>query len=1035
VAQVKNKGQKMTFCIHGTWVSEDTKHFYNDGYFCVWIESSKKKPVTGIQHPYQLTHKEITESIATVTGFPLKGGKTHLLQLHAVLPSTKTEPLASSRFLRSPPDEDVLIWKQWEINAVKVDAVIEFLKNIQFMGVYLPSDFQIGDDLKFWCSYATVVSQILRKDQYIPSFKIEKGFPKKDTMHAGFEIVSPDYEQALLTFKKEMPLACTVMTPHKVAGNHYADPESVLRQFTECVITTTVWKTPITQQLEKKLANSMLDTCLTPNHSTPLTKDTMDFWKKWKYWQSKLIHSHHEIPFFLCFKLISATQNESDKWELSLLLASKTDPSLQIPLKTYWSDHAIQAHAKKQFGKNTDRDLLLSLGHASRLYSKLSEGLDTEHPSDIVLTMDEVYTFLKEDAWVLQDSGFKVIIPSWWSPKGQKRSKLRLKARPSASSGGQDSGGHFNMTALIDFSYDLCVDGEPLSEKEWQELVAAKAPFVFFRGEWIELKSDSMTQMLDFWKQNDHDQSMSLMDFVKKASENNPDIDIRPSQAISALLDPLHNKSHIKFLKTPDAFEGTLRDYQGRGFSWLHYLESLGLNPCLADDMGLGKTIQIIALLTNEKQVSGKTTTLLVAPTSVIGNWKKECEKFSPELVVEIHHGATRAQNVKDLEAITRNADVIVTSFALLRKDIKLFKDILWQRIVVDEAQNIKNPKSIQAKAMTSLQSKHRIALTGTPIENRLTDLWSIINFLNPDYLGTLSQFKKTYEIPIQRDNNRKQSILLKNLIEPLILRRLKTDKSIISELPDKIEQKVYCNLTKEQGSLYQAVVDEVEKSLDTSEGMARNGLMLSTLTKLKQICNHPAQFLQDESDFSKERSQKLDRILEMIEESHSNGESVLVFSQFTEICSALETCLKKAHYNTYFLHGGTPMKKRESMISEFQNPETRASIFILSLKAGGVGITLTKANQVFHFDRWWNPAVEDQASDRAYRIGQKKKVMIHKFVTIGTLEEKIDQLIEQKKRLSESVVGTGESWLADLDNDAFKKLIRLSKTSIMEAS
>ena len=404
--------------------------------------------------------------------------------------------------------------------------------------------------------------------------------------------------------------------------------------------------------------------------------------------------------------------------------------------------------------------------------------------------------------------------------------------------------------------------------------------------------------------------------------------------------------------------------------------------------MGLGKTIQIIALLTHEKRSSRETPTLLIAPTSVVGNWKKEFEKFSPEIVIAVHHGGNRSNSVKKLKEISSKVDVLITSFALLRKDIKLFKDIKWQRIVVDEAQNIKNPKSSQARAINSLKSKHRIALTGTPIENRLTDLWSIINFLNPDYLGSLSQFKKVYEIPIQRDANRRQSILLKNLIEPLILRRLKTDKTIIKDLPEKIEQKIYCNLTKEQGSLYQAVVNEVEKSLDETEGIARNGLMLSTLTKLKQICNHPAQFLQDESDFLKERSQKLERIMLMIEEALLNGESLLVFSQYTDICSALERCLKKAHYNTYFLHGGTPIKKREAMISEFQDPETSASIFILSLKAGGVGITLTKATQVFHFDRWWNPAVEDQASDRAYRIGQKKKVMIHKFVTIGTLEE-----------------------------------------------
>lgn len=1025
----------MTFCIHGTWVPEGAKSFYNDGYFCVWVESSDKKRVKGRQHPYQLTHEEIIERLLSVTGIKLEGNKNNLMRVHATLPSTKTEPIASSTFLRTDTDEEIFLWKKWEINALKIECPLEFLKTIHFMSNYLPNDHQIGEDLKFWCSYVTVVRQLLRKDHYIPTFKIKKEIGKKDTLYSGFEIVSSDYEKHILEFKESMPLCCTVIAVDKVSGNKHADPEVLLRQFSECSINKAVWKTPMTQRIEKKLSDSMIDTCLIERYKTPLAKNEIIFWKKWKLWQSKLIHSNYEIPFFLCFKLISANQNESDRWEVEMLIESKKDPSLKIPLKRYWSDRAVKSHAKKHMGKDMDREMLLSLGHASRLYPKLSEGLDTENPSNIVLTMEEAYAFLKEDAWVLQDSGFKVSIPSWWSPKGQKRSKLRLKANPASLSNSQGSVGQFSMDRIIHFNYDLCVDGDPLSEKEWEQLVKSKEPFAFFRGEWIELKSDKMTEMLRFWAQNKEEQSMTLMDFVKRSSENDPDFEVVPNKEISILVNNLHNKSQIKFLETPKSFEGTLRGYQSRGFSWLRYLESIGLNPCLADDMGLGKTIQIIALLTHEKRSSRETPTLLIAPTSVVGNWKKEFEKFSPEIVIAVHHGGNRSNSVKKLKEISSKVDVLITSFALLRKDIKLFKDIKWQRIVVDEAQNIKNPKSSQARAINSLKSKHRIALTGTPIENRLTDLWSIINFLNPDYLGSLSQFKKVYEIPIQRDANRRQSILLKNLIEPLILRRLKTDKTIIKDLPEKIEQKIYCNLTKEQGSLYQAVVNEVEKSLDETEGIARNGLMLSTLTKLKQICNHPAQFLQDESDFLKERSQKLERIMLMIEEALLNGESLLVFSQYTDICSALERCLKKAHYNTYFLHGGTPIKKREAMISEFQDPETSASIFILSLKAGGVGITLTKATQVFHFDRWWNPAVEDQASDRAYRIGQKKKVMIHKFVTIGTLEEKIDQLIEQKKALSESVVGTGESWLTSLNNEAFKKLIRLSKTAIMEGT
>ncbi len=313
-------------------------------------------------------------------------------------------------------------------------------------------------------------------------------------------------------------------------------------------------------------------------------------------------------------------------------------------------------------------------------------------------------------------------------------------------------------------------------------------------------------------------------------------------------------------------------------------------------------------------------------------------------------------------------------------------------------------------------------------------DLWSIFNFLNPGYLGKEPQFRKQFEIPIQKDNDRTRSTILKKLVEPLILRRVKTDKNIIKDLPDKVEQKLFCNLTKEQASLYEAVVKDMVEKVENAEGIDRRGLILSALMKLKQICNHPAQFLQDSSDFSPERSHKLSRLSEMVSEVMDEGESLLIFTQFKEIGDALDHYLKHSlHLITYYIHGGTNRNKREQMITEFQDPETEPSVFILSLKAGGVGITLTKANHVFHFDRWWNPAVEDQATDRAFRIGQKKNVFVHKFVAIGTLEERIDQMIEDKKKLAGAIVGNDESWLTELDNEAFKKLIALNKNAILE--
>ena len=479
--------------------------------------------------------------------------------------------------------------------------------------------------------------------------------------------------------------------------------------------------------------------------------------------------------------------------------------------------------------------------------------------------------------------------------------------------------------------------------------------------------------------------------------------------------------------------------------------------------MGLGKSVQVIARLVQErellpvegeiekredgrnKEVKGDgenvncsqtsvLPTLLIALISVVGNWQKEIAKFAPHLQSIVHHGSERLQNLPDFKTTCQQHDVIITSFTLARKDEKLLQSIEWQRIVLDEAQSIKNPKAAQTKAILKLAAKHRLALTGTSVENRVLDLWSIFNLLNPGYLGKEAQFRKSFEVPIQKDNDGVKSTTLEKLVEPLILRRVKTDKSIINELPDKLEQKLHTKLTKEQASLYEVVVKDVEEKLQKVEGIERKGSIPSTLMELKKICNHPAQLLQDNSEFPPECSHKLSSLVEMVDEAVSEGGSLLIFSQFTEVCEQIQKHIKhNLHCNTYYLHGGTSRKRREQMITGFQDPDTEVSVFILSLKAGGVVITLTKANHVLHFDRWWNPAVENQATDRAFLIRQKKNVFVHKFVAIGTLEEKIYQMIEDKEKLPVSVVGNDESWLTELDNEAFKQLIALSQSAILE--
>lgn len=676
-------------------------------------------------------------------------------------------------------------------------------------------------------------------------------------------------------------------------------------------------------------------------------------------------------------------------------------------------------------GTSVERSLLLQLGYAGRLYQP-TERFFQHHlkVSTIILDQVEAFSFLKESAWTLQASGYRVLVPAWWTRKGRLKAKVKIKARDLEQKKLESSPGHLSYQSLVGFDYQFSIGSQSISKDEWQRLLAAKSDLVFFRGEWIEIDPNEMQRMQGLIESSEQDkQAGSIRDLLEiAAKEEEYELDL--DHPLQTMLQRLFDKDALKPLPTPKTLKAKLRPYQQRGLAWLAYLESLGMHPCLADDMGLGKTMQMIALLLSKPM---KKPALLVAPTSVIGNWDREIKKFAPSISTFVYHGGQRKS--KEANQQLNSADLVISSYGLLRKDKAIFKGQAWSRLILDEAQNIKNPLAAQTKAICSLEAQSRIALTGTPIENRLMDLWSLFHFLNPGFLGNKNFFRKTFEIPIQRDNHRQQAQVLKKMVEPFILRRLKTDKKIIKDLPDKVENKVYCQLTKEQASIYQSIVDQIESQLNESNEKYQQAIFISSLLRLKQVCNHPAQALQDGSEFSPERSIKLRRAMEMSKEVTDAGDSLLIFSQFTEICSSLhKLILEQLGVHTYYLHGGTTRKQREKMIESFQNPDTPPAIFILSLKAGGVGITLTRANHVIHFDRWWNPAVENQATDRAYRIGQKKTVFAHKYITAGTVEESIDRMLEDKQKITDMIVGSDESWLSKLDAKTFIDLIKLKQ-------
>lgn len=614
----------------------------------------------------------------------------------------------------------------------------------------------------------------------------------------------------------------------------------------------------------------------------------------------------------------------------------------------------------------------------------------------------------------------------------------------SDASGKVVSSGLLGVKGIIAYDWEVAVGNETLSEAEFKQLADLKIPLVQIRGQWVELRPEDVEAAIEYFKKKHDSGEMSLGEAMQLGLGADaedvvtevglPIVEVETEGWLEEMLSSLSaGRLKITPVKTPRTFNGKLRPYQVKGVSWLAYLNRFGLGACLADDMGLGKTIELIALLLHErsgKRVKKPAPTLLICPMSVVGNWQKEVERFGPSLKVMVHHGAERLMG-KIFAREAKKHDLVISTYALANRDAETFAGVQWQHVVLDEAQNIKNPAAKQTQAIKKLNAEHRIALTGTPVENRLSELWSIMDFLNPGYLKSAEHFRKNFALPIERYRKKERADVLRGIIQPFVLRRVKTDPKIINDLPEKMEMKVYYNLTKEQASLYEAVVTEMLGKIEASEGIERKGQVLATLLKLKQICNHPALFIQDGSALEG-RSGKLARLEAMLEEVLAAGDKALIFTQFAGMGVMLRHYLQdKLGCEILFLYGGTSKKQRDAMIQRFQNDQQGPPLFILSLKAGGFGLNLTAANHVFHFDRWWNPAVENQATDRVFRIGQKKNVQVHKFVCIGTLEERIDQMIEQKKELADSIIGADEAWLTELSTEQLKEVFELSREAV----
>jgi SNF2 family DNA or RNA helicase len=715
-------------------------------------------------------------------------------------------------------------------------------------------------------------------------------------------------------------------------------------------------------------------------------------------------------------------------WRLEFLLQSIADPSLLIPAEQAWADDGMLSRWLPR-----PQELLLGeLGRASRIYPELADGLRQARPCALDLDADGAYRFLSAAAPALDEAGFGVLLPSWWDRRA--RLGLTMSAHTPAD-GVVAKPGRLGKDQLVAFQWRLAVGDETLSEEEIAALAQTKAPLVRLRGQWVAVDPGQLRRGLEFLARKKAGQ-MTAGEILRLAATHPEDsatpLPVTGIQADGWVGELLGGSvpQHMPAQPVPENFRASLRPYQERGLSWLAFLSSLGLGACLADDMGLGKTVQLLALeAVHRAGHPGDPPTLLLCPMSLVGNWQREAARFAPALRVYAHHGRERLRE-GELAGRLAQADLMVTTYATATRDIEELADYEWRRVVLDEAQAVKNSLSQAARAVRRLRAGQRIALTGTPVENRLAELWSLMDFLNPGLLGPADKFRTRYAIPVERHGQAEPAERLRAITRPYVLRRLKTDPAVISDLPEKLEIKQYCRLTTEQASLYQSVVDDMMEKIENTAGIERRGNVLAAMAKLKQVCDHPALLLHDRSAVGA-RSGKVIRLEEICEEILAEGDKALLFTQFTEFAAMLVPHLAaRFGIDVSYLHGGTSRKRRDDMVARFQSGDG-PPLFLLSLRAGGTGLNLTAASHVIHLDRWWNPAVENQATDRAFRIGQRRNVQVRKFICTGTLEEKIDEMIEEKKALANLVISDGEGWLTELSAGELRSVFELSAEAV----
>lgn len=963
------------------------------------------------------------------------------------------DPFKSTRWIiHFPVVQDIPL----SSNLEEIDSLTTAEKEISLLTFYVPvvlcsyrvflllwvhtkilwKEFIPGDSLLYLFQLMRFSLNLIQKDRFKPAIsKSGSGY------YANFEPVLTSEEHEWLTdYSDHIPPQCRYISPRKNERNFVCSPKNrvfaTMSYMVKAIIMQAQIKYPthiaageLTLEWEKN-ERAFMDNLTRTSHvpDIRIEKNFAHLIQSWLSFEWK------EQKFGRFYTSISLQDpyDEDEPWIFQFHLRSEIDPSLIIPAEMIWNMSEMKGSILPP-ASYLKQELLTGIGKIAASSQVIRSKLTGLQPSSFECTLSEVSLFLSSDAQILTNNGVDLILPHWWNQNKPKPViEINAERLPYAPNSGMTG-----ISELIKFDWKISFDDISISPDEFQKAVDLKMPLIRGGGRWISCDSTRIFGVIQNFESRFLRKKPTIGDMIRFSilSDEPDDVAIELTSRdewLNNLLPLREGTRSYQKVSVPSSFQGFLRPYQVEGFHFLLHCSEFGFGSCLADDMGLGKTPQTIAWLLQIREAKkNPTPALLICPISVVGNWEHEIRRFAPTIRDYTHHGSSRKKG-DEFSGIIREYDLVITTYQIAVKDIDDLISIQWSGLILDEAQNIKNPHTKQTKSIKKLCSPLRVALTGTPIENRLLELWSIMDFLNPGYLGKQQAFLERYEGRIETDKNTTALTELKRLISPFIVRRMKTDTSVISDLPEKMEYRVYCSLTYEQVTLYQAVVHNLVENIDHLSNISRKGLILSSITRLKQICNHPGLIATD-TEFRAERSGKVTRIIEMLEEVCEDGDSALVFTQYASFAIKIAEILKKHISGKIFLlTGSTPRKERDQLISEFQSGKG-SSIFVISLKAGGIGLNLTAATHVFHIDRWWNPAVEDQATDRAYRIGQTRNIQVYMMIASGTLEEKIDEMNLKKRTLAVEVLAQGDDHLTNLSTEELMNVISLRDSVFIE--